>query len=321
VGKRAGFIGWLGALVVVVAAIVLSHLWDEDAGVNPVYVVLLLAVVSLVSPTARELLREGLRRMSKISFGGVEITLQVADAVAATESLPLDGEEDDGERELKIVDDDWRTDPEAALAKLQDMLDRRLRWIEAEIYAKRIASNAETLDKLWGDRLIDPSEQRIATTVAELKPDDLKRSLEAGGETRDAAVAFVKSADRVVNQLRLIAFDALVRRELLARGMKILELRDQPAGRWPDFYAFGPGDRERSKKPMRITVRMAIRKDGELIEKARSGLRESWPETPLDESAQRVIVFPQGSLALPPEDAEIPALRYQDFLAFIDEED
>jgi hypothetical protein len=64
---------------------------------------------------------------------------------------------------------------------------------------------------------------------------------------------------------------------------------------------------------------MATEKNGELIERARAGLREDLPETPLDQSAQKLVVFPQDSLANPPEDGEIRALRYEEFLAYVDD--
>lgn len=306
------------ALALIAAAVLVSHDWEPKSGLDPLYVVLTLVVGSFLFSGPRRLLRELLSRMSKLSFGGVEVTLQVTDAVAAAELLPLSNEDaEDGKRELKIVGEDWRKDPRAALAKLKGKLDRRLRWIEREIYATKIASNAATLEKLRAGGLIKPFEQRIAVTVEDLTGEALERSLEGRGERQEAATRFVERADRVVNQFRLIAFDARVRLDLADRGLKILDIRNQPEGRWPDFYVYDPKDKRRAKSPLRLAVRMATVKDSKLIENARNRLRGN-RETPLDASTQCVIVYPQGSRATPDGDVEIPALRYEDFLAMID---
>ena len=307
------------ALALICVAVLVSHDWDPKSGIDPLYVILALVAGSFIFPAPRMLLREVLSRMSKLSFGGVEVTLQVVDAVAAAEILPLGSEEDDdGSRELRIVGEDWRKDPRGAVALLQRKLDHRLRWIEREIYATKIPSNSKTLERLRAGGLIKPFEERIAVTLEGISSGALARSLEGRSERQEAAVRFVERADRVVNQFRLIAFDARVRRELELRGLKILDIRSQPSGRWPDFYAYDPADEHGAKRPFRVVVRMATVKDSELIDRARSRLRRNPRETPLEALAQHIVVYPQGSRATPDEDAEFPALRYEEFLARID---
>ena len=302
-------------LGVITCAVFLSHHWDPQSGIDPFYVVLALAVVSLAFPGPRQLLR----RITKVNLGGVEVTLQIDDAVAATSTLPDVDEDDDrnSNQSLKIIGEDWRKEPRGALAKLQAKLDERLRWIEDEVYPGSVRSIEKTIDKLRGGVLIGPLEARIVETVKDLSPDVLRDDMNLGGETKEAAVRFVERADQIVHQLRLMVFDARVRREVGAGGLKILEILGQPRQRWPDFYIYDP--KNAKKQPLRITVRLALSKNSDLIENNRKRLRNRRPETPVDLVAQSVITFPSISSTKPTPDDDIPALRYPDFLIRIKE--
>lgn len=313
---------WLTAMGVLVAAIYFSHRWDEKSGIDPIYVILLLVVGSLAFRAPRKLLIDVLSRVSKFSFGGVEVTLQVADAVAAAAALPFaDEDEDAGERKLTIVGDSWRKDPAEAMARLQRRLEKRLRWIEGEIYATRIPSNAKTIERLRAGGLIHPFERRIAEAVLEIAPTDLGRDIDRGRDTKEAAIRFVERADKVVQQFRLIPFDKRLRLELEARGLRIIDIGGQHEKRWPDFYALDREDHTGARQPFRIAVRMALNKNSKLIERTRKRFLNGnkWPETPFDDMAQPVIVYPQTSKTEPADCKKVPAYKYEGFLAQIDE--
>lgn len=96
-----------------------------------------------------------------------------------------------------------------------------------------------------------------------------------------------------------------------------IERGHQPAGRWPDFYVFDP-DLAANRPTLRISVRMARTKKSDLIPQTRRRLRRKWPETPLDDRASRMIVFPRTSLTKPEDDPEIPALKRDAFFTWID---
>lgn len=306
------------ALVLLGLAVLVSHDWNPKSGIDPLYVVLALGAVALAFPTPRE----WLKNVTKISLGGIEVTRQVEDAVAAASALPVTDEDADTElrRRFKIIGEDWRKDPGGALARLQVKLDERLHWLEREIYATHISTGSKTIEKLRASGLIRPFEARLASAVKEVSPATIERDMSTGGETKEAAIRFVERADRVVHQLRLIAFDALVRRELEARGMRVADIHGQPRGRWPDFYAFDPGDAEkREKQPLRISVRLARTKDSNLLGDTRERLKSRWPETPFDHEVQRVIVYPETAETPAKGDADIPALKYGAFLEALDD--
>jgi hypothetical protein len=310
--------GVLAALVLLGIAVWVSHDWDPKSGIDPLYVILALGAVALAFPAPRE----WLRNVTKISLGGIEVTRQVEDAVAAASALPVTDEDADTEsrRKFKIIGEDWRKDPGGTLATLQVKLDERLHWLEREIYATHISSGTKTIEKLRASGLIRPFEARLANAVKEVSPKTIERDMNGGGETKEAAIRFIERADRVVHQIRLIAFDALVRRELEARGMRIVDIHGQPRGRWPDFYAFDPCDAEKQeRKPLRISVRMARTKDSNLLGDTRERLKNRWPETPFDHNVQRVIVYPETAVTPAKGDADIPALKYGAFLEALDD--
>src|ERR1044072_858071 len=144
--------GVLAALVLLGIAVWVSHDWDPKSGIAPLYVILALGAVALAFPAPRE----WLRNVTKISLGGIEVTRQVEDAVAAASALPVTDEDADTEsrRKFKIIGEDWRKDPGGTLATLQVKLDERLHWLEREIYATHISSGTKTIEKLRASGLI-----------------------------------------------------------------------------------------------------------------------------------------------------------------------
>ena len=268
----------------VVVAVLLSRHWG-GGGLNPVYPILILVIIAL----AFEGMREWLSRATKVKLpGGIEVTRAVEDAVAA-------------------------------LASLRTELDDRMTWLAMELYGSRKRSTLATIERLRADGLIRPYEARLAKAVRDASGKFIAAEIDRGGDRGEAATRFVERADKLIHQIRLIAFDALIRKGLAERGLRIIDLEGQPDRRWPDFYAFDPDRTGDSPETLRVSVRMARNKTSDLIDGARKRLRDKWPETPLDtERVKRVIVFPQTSKTRPPEDDEIPALRRDAFFAWVD---
>jgi len=308
---------WLGALAAVAVAAWGSHRWG-DKGLNPLYPVIFLAILALIFEGPRK----WLGRATNLKLpGGFELTREIEDAVEAVAQLPDFAEEEDdsgseADSELRVLDCDWWTDPAAALAQLRGKLDEQLQWIGDELFAGKHRLGLSGIDRLENERLLKPYELRIARALLKVEAKDLKREVQAGGERGEAACRFVARADKVAYQLRLIVFDTAIRRALRERGMRILDIQDQPAGRWPDFFVFAgtkpPG------QPARVAVRMARTPSSDLIPTTRRRLRRKFPETPLDPMAKAVVVYPQTSKTEPKRSERIPAKKRKDFLLWVE---
>jgi len=310
--KSWSFVALIAALAAIAGAAFLSHQWGDN-GFDPLYLVAFLAVLGL----SFEGTRRWLARATNVKLPGIEVVRQVEDAVAEAADLPdIDEEEDEaaGKRRLRILDSEWWKEPDAALEKLRSELLKRLTWIEKELFAGNPRKPSALISRLEDERLIRRFEARIGGAVLETPGSVIGRELTGGNDRRDVAVKFMERADAVVYQFRLIAFDSAVRQGLMDRGMRILDIRKQPKGRWPDFYAF---DADLEKATLRVVVRVARTKHSDLIANARARLQRTYPETPLDPLARRIIVFPQTSRTKP-EDDPIPALKRKDFFAWID---
>jgi len=311
--KSWPFVALVLALVAIATAAFLAHLWGDE-GLDPLYLVAFLAVIGL----SFEGTRRWLERATNVKLpGGFEVARQVEDAVAQAAELPdVDEERDEttGEERLRVLDSDWWQEPEAAMEKLRSELRKRLTWIERELFAANHRRPTALIARLEDERLIKRFEARIAAAVLEVSGAVVARELRRDDDRREVAVRFVETADTVVYQLRLIAFDNAVRQGLNDRGLRILDIRGQPKGRWPDFYAFHP---EHQEEPLRISVRMARTKASNLIDRARRRLGKPAAETPLDDLARNLIVFPQTSKTKPGP-GPIPAVKRVDFFAWID---
>jgi hypothetical protein len=308
---------WLAALAAVVVAALVSHEWG-DKGLNPLYPVIFLAILGL----AFEGPRKWLGRATNLKLpGGFELTREIEDAVEAVAQLPVFAEEEDdsdpeADAELRVLGPNWWTDPSAALVSLREKLDEQLEWIGDELFAGQHRAGLSGIDRLENERLLKPYELRIARALLRVDGTDLEREVLAGGERGEAACKFVARADKVAYQLRLIVFDTAIRQALGERGMKILDIRDQPRGRWPDFFVF---DRKKPlDQPLRVAVRMARTPTSDLIPTTRRRLRRIFPETPLDPAAKPVIVYPQSSKTKPKKDEVVPAMKRQDFLVWVE---
>jgi hypothetical protein len=315
---RREWIAWVVALAAVVGAAVLSHRWGEQS-LSPVYPILFLAILSLAFKGTRE----WLAKATNIKLpGGVEITRAVEDAVAEAAALP-DVDEDESsssDHKLKILEPDWWEDPAAALLSLRIALDDRLTWLGSELYGSRKRSMLATIERLRGDDLIRPYEARLAKAVRDASGRFIATEIDRGGDSGEAATRFIEKADKVVYQIRLIAFDALIRKGIEKRGLRIIDIHGQPSGRWPDFFVFDPDREAGSGKALRVSVRMARTKTSDLIDGVRRRFRSKPPETPFDdERVTWVIVFPQTSKTKPPEDDEIPAFKRDRFFAWIED--
>ena len=308
---------WLAALAAVVVAVLVSHQWG-DKGLNPLYPVIFLAILGL----AFEGPRKWLGRATNLKLpGGFELTREIEDAVEAVEELPVFAEEKDDsdpatDAELRVLDHNWWTDPPAALALLRGKVDEQLKWIGDELFAGNRRIGVSGIERLEAEELLKPYEVRIALALLKVDDKALEREVQAGGERQEAACRFVARADKVAYQLRLIVFDTAIRKALRERGMRILDIQDQPAGRWPDFFVFAgtkpPG------QPARVAVRMARTPSSDLIPTTRRRLRRKFPETPLDPVAKPVIVYPQSSKTKPEKDEVVPAMKRKDFLLWVE---
>lgn len=284
-----------GVLALIVAAVLVSHSWNRDGGLDPLYLILAVGVIALAIPGTRRWLSEA----TNVKLpGGFEISRELEDAVAVTAMLPNIDEESEslgGGRKLKIVGEAWRGDPAEALGKLQGQLSMRLAWFEGEFYDGIPRPDSATIAKLRGDRLIRTYEARLLSAVSEITAAGVEREFERGGEAKEAMVRFIEESDRVISKIRVIALDRKVREMAEALGLSTIDFTDQPAGRWPDFYLFD--HRRPTAPPIRVTPRIAVAKKSKMIEDVRKRLERVMPETPLDEGIQCVIVVPRTSRA------------------------
>jgi hypothetical protein len=192
-------------------------------------------------------------------------------------------------------------------------------WLASELYGKRRRSTLATIERLRADELIRPYEARLLKAIRDASGKFVAAEIDKGGDRGEAATRFIERGDKVVHQIRLIAFDARVRGELEERNLRIIDIGGQPVGRWPDFYAFDPKRKDDTPNMLRVSVRMALTRTSNLIDRPRSRLRSKWPETPCDDDrVKRVIVFPNTSKTKPPPDEEIPAFKRDEFAAWLD---
>lgn len=300
-----------GVLTVLAFSAGVSHRWNQGGGLDIAYVVLALGTMALTFPATREWLAEA----TNIKLpGGVEVSRQVADAVETVKWLP-DVKEDKGDEEtsapdepLKILEADWHEEPSSALSALREAVRDRVAWIQKEVYPppERKHTDHSALEKIEKDGLISAQEARVAKTVLQVSGRMLAAGYDSDSEERhESVIGFMEGADSVAHQLRLIALDNQVRKDLKHQGFRLLDLRGQPRGRWPDFYAFHP---DRLDKPLRVSVRMARTKDSNLLRLTRERLRTKSLESPLDELAQRIIVVPCTSKSNLEDDEEEPAI-------------
>ncbi|MDQ3725830.1 MAG: DoxX family protein [Actinomycetota bacterium] len=313
-GKRLAPIAAAGfALVLIGAGALASHSWNQEASLNPVYVILALIVIALAFPSTRQWAREA----TNVKLpGGFEITRQVEDAVAEAAALPDAGEssESDSKRKLKFLQKDWSGEPKSAIGLLQGVLRDRLDWIEREFYEDKRQTDSKTLDKLREDDLIGPGQARLLGALSEATGVAIEREFAKGGKAKESAVRFMEEADRTVSRVRLIALDNKLRKDLQREGLRVVDIGGQPSDRWPDFYVFDPEAKE--LPPLRIAPGVALQEKSKVLENVWSHLRET-QETPLDVEAQRVIVVPRISATKLEEYPDIPARRRDGFMAWI----
>jgi hypothetical protein len=302
------------ALLLVIGAAILSHLWNSNSGLDVVYVMLALVIVALAFPFTREWLANA----TNVKLpGGLEISRQLEDATETVKGLPIVDESTEyaGEERLKVVSVEWQENPSAALKDLRKELRAKVTWIFDEIHPNkpRPATDVGAICKLDDEHLLSPQQARVAKAVLRASGRMVERSYD-DDETRDDVVTFMEGADRVVHQLQLIALDRAVRHQLRKAGFKFLDFRGQPLRRWPDFYVIHPDHLE--APPLRIACRVAKAPGSKLIGETRARLRKKWTETPLDERAQRVIVIPNTSQSRWEADGDIPAMKRDEFLAW-----
>ena len=314
--RRALLLAIIGLLLVAGAAF-LSHKWDSHGGLNVIYVMLALVIVALAFPFTREWLANA----TNVKLpGGLEISRQLEDATETVRTMLPTVDEDTekaGPEELKIISVEWQEDPSSALKELRKALRKKVSWVFDEVHpnGRRPVTDFAAICKLEAENLMSPQEARVAKAVLRASGRMVARSFD-NDDTHQEVVNFMSGADRATYQLKLIAMDRVVRKGLRERGFNLLDFRDQPKGRWPDFYATHPG--HLAKSPLRIAVRMAERPGSNLIVETRDRMRRRRAETPLDEPAQRVIVIPNMSRTSWDDDEEIPAMKRDDFFIWID---
>ena len=293
------------ALALIAAGALASHSWNEEAALNPIYVILALLVVALVFPSTRQWAREA----TNVKLpGGFEITRQVEEAVAEAAALPDAGEgsESSSKRKLKFLAKDWSGEPKSAIGLLQGVLRDRLDWIEREFYEDRRQTDSKTLGKLREEDLIGPGQARLLRALSEATGVAIEREFAKGGKAKESAVRFMEEADRTVSRVRLIALDNRVRKDLHEKGLRVMDIGGQPSNRWPDFYAFD--SEAKQAPPLRIAARVALQRKSKVLEEV-WGRLQGTDETPLDAEAQRVIVIPRISATKLEEYPDIPACR------------
>jgi outer membrane lipopolysaccharide assembly protein LptE/RlpB len=305
-------------LLLVAGAAFLSHQWDSHSGLNVVYVMLALVIFALAFPFTREWLSNA----TNVKLpGGLEISRQLEDATATVKkTLPTvdeDTEHADTDQILKIISVEWQEDPSSALKDLRAALRRKITWVFEELHPneKRPASDAAAICKLEDEKLMTPQQARVAKAVLRASGRMVARSFD-NDDTQQDVVSFMEGADRSTYQLKLIAMDRKVRHGLRGCGFHLLDFIGQPPGRWPDFYATHPGHLDKS--PLRIAFRMAEKPDSNLVVETRERMHRKPRETPLDEDARRFIIVPNTSQTHWEDDDEIPAMKRDDFFAWVD---
>jgi hypothetical protein len=310
------FLAIVGLLLVCGAAF-LSHQWDSQSGLNVVYVMLALVIVALAFPFTRNWLANA----TNVKLpGGLEISRQLEDATETVKAqLPTADEntEKASPEPLKIISVEWQEDPSSALKELRTTLRRKVSWVFDEVHPnqRRPATDSAAICKLEDEDLMSTQEARVAKAVLRASGRMVALSFD-DDETHQEVCTFMEGADRSTYQLKLIAMDRVVRHGLTECGFHLLDFHGQPQGRWPDFYATHPD--HLTKSPLRIAVRMAEKADSELIVETRDRMRRALLETPLDSFAHRIIVVPNTSQAQWDDDDEIPAMKRDDFVAWID---
>jgi hypothetical protein len=307
--QRAGpWLLWLLALGLIIGAIVLSHRWNDRAGIDAIYVVLALIVIAVPLPPVRQFLGEA----TNVEVAGVKVTRQIAqDATDVTDDLPLldFAFEQEGTTtsvgELRVIGKVWPKDFNTSLGLLQSTLGERVHWAINEIYGDAWLDPTDTaagLERLRDNKLLTAQEARIALAIIELG----KRTLSPGKSLSEKLSLFMPAADRIVHTFRYVVLDKQVRTQLSAPSMK-LKLIDfaQPDGPWPDFYAYT----RRRESVLRISVTMARTEQSTMIRDARERLRRQRVDTPLDGSAQPLIAVPRTSLTKFRSSSAFPAVR------------
>lgn len=312
--KRALFLAAV-ALLLVAGAALLSHQWNSHGGLDVIYVMLALVIVALAFPFTREWLSNA----TNVKLpGGLEISRQLEDATETVRMLPIvdEASEDSGENALKVVSVEWQENPSRALKDLRKEMRKKIAWVFDELYpnSSRPATDAGAVCKLEERGLLSPQQARVAKAVLKASGRMVERSFD-DDETRDDVVTFMEGADRVVHQFQLIALDRAVRHQLREGSFRFLDFRGQPKRRWPDFYAIHPDRLE--KPPLRIACRVAKAHDSRVIGETRARMRQKWKETPLDDSAQRVIVIPNTSQTHWEAEDDIPAMKRGDFFTWV----
>jgi hypothetical protein len=315
--QRALLLAIIGLLLVGGAAY-LSHEWDSNSGLNVVYVMLALVIVALAFPFTREWLANA----TNVKLpGGLEISRQLEDATETVRTMLPTVDEDTEKASpevLKIISVEWQEDPSSALKELRKALRKKISWVFDEVHPneRRPATDSAAIRKLEGENLMSTQEARVAKAVLRASGRMVARSFD-NDETHQEVVNFMVGADRATYQVKLIAMDRVLRHGLRERGFHLLDFRGQPTGRWPDFYATHPS--HLAKSPLRIAMRMAEKPGSNLIVETRDRMHRKRVETPLDESAQRIIVVPNVSQTHWDEDEEIPAMKRDDFFTWIDQ--
>jgi hypothetical protein len=306
-------------LLLVAGAAFLSHQWDSHSGLNVVYVMLALVIVALAFPFTREWLANA----TNVKLpGGLEISRQLEDATETVRTMLPTVDEDTEkarlEEVLKIISVEWQEDPSSALKELRKVLRKKVSWVFDEVHPneRRPATDSAAICKLEAENLMSTQEARVAKAVLRASGRMVARSFD-NDETHQEVVNFMVGADRATYQLKLIAMDRAVRHGLRERGFHRLDFLGQPPGRWPDFYATHPD--HLAKPPLRIAIRMAEKSDSSLIVETRDRMRRKREETPLDESAQRIIIVPNVSQTQWDDDEEIPAMKRNDFFTWVDQ--
>lgn len=303
--------------MLVAGAALLSHQWDSNSGLNVVYVMLAVVIVALAFPFTREWLANA----TNVKLpGGLEISRQLEDATETVRTMLPTVDEDTEkarlEEVLKIISVEWQEDPSSALKELRTALRRKVSWVFDEVHPneRRPATDSAAICKLEAENLMSTQEARVAKAVLRASGRMVARSFD-NDETHQEVINFMVGADRATYQVKLIAMDRVVRHGLTERGFHLLDFHGQPPGRWPDFYATHPD--HLAKSPLRISIRLAEKSDSNLIVETRDRMRLKREETPLDGSAQRIIVVPNVSQTYWDDDDEIPAMKRSDFFTWI----
>jgi hypothetical protein len=330
-GARVGiglFSIWLVAVAVVGAAIYADQKWPEAAkrdGPPVLLVVALLALLALLLPVVRR----ALSRVTQLKVGGVEITLGALTESGADpiKSIAAGQEEDDqpDTSELHVIRSASSRFAETSLEQLSDQLGERLDWIWENLpnLGKRPANDDKAVDRLARDGLLPSPEAAVLRATATLELEDVQR---ARATDRQVLERFLRQADAVVHQTRLIAFDRHVRGLLRAENFTLVGWNPQPKGRWPDFlaHAHGRGGTDRLGPDYWISVRLAEDRDSKLFKKAVERLADKARriEVPCGRSAKPLIVVPNGSCApLKQVKGDVRAVRLRDLSDVIGRKD